>query len=155
MIPHNVKLAVTEHPKYQEEAPERFDWNLIINRREADIAAMIATDIIVRRDQWLKAGKQGNEPLIRGLQGALRLLAEKAIWKHTTVIVADSDEEPTSDHLLHGSRGDRDPVSVSAERANGVRHDRREPQVPVAGSTRARAPRGAHRPRHVGHALGA
>jgi hypothetical protein len=151
---HLVKLAVTEHPKYQEEAPERWDWDLIINHREKDFAGMIAAEIVTRLGTWLNEGKQGTDPLIPGLQESLRLLARKAIWKHTQVIVADPAEEATGDGHLRGPQRDTDAVSVPDERACGVRHDRGQLSMPMAGPARARPVGEAPGPRDVSYTLG-
>lgn len=150
----NVKLAVTDHHKYQEEAPERFDWDLVINHREKDIAEMIAAEIVTRRAAWLNEGKQGTDPLIPGLQETLRLMAQRCIWKHTQVIVASPAEEAAGDDHLRGSqRGEARP-SVPAERPSGVRHNRRNPQMSVARSAGSRAMGHGAGPRYVGHTLG-
>jgi hypothetical protein len=150
-----VKLAVTEHSKFQEEAPERFDWDLVINHREKDIAQMIAAEIVTRRAAWLNEGKQGTDPLIPGLQETLRLMAQRCIWKHTQVIVASPAEEASGDDHLRGSQRGEAPVPVPTERAPGVRHSRRGAQVPVAGSARSRPIGNRPGPRYIGGSLGA
>lgn len=148
-----VKLAITEHPKYQEEAPERFDWDLVINHREKEIAQMVAAEIVTRRGAWLNEGKQGTDPLIPGLQETLRLMAQRCIWKHTQVTVASPAEEASSDGDLRGSQRQGGDVPVSAERAPRVRPDRSGVPVPVAGSAGSRRLGKGAGPRYVGDAL--
>lgn len=151
----NVKLAVTDHHKYQEEAPERFDWDLVINHREKDITEMIAAEIVTRRAAWLNEGKQGTDPLIPGLQETLRLMAQRCIWKHTQVIVASPAEEAAGDDHVRGSQRTAAPAPVPAERAPRVRYNRRSAQVPVARSAGSRTVGNGPGPRYVGRTLGA
>lgn len=156
-----VKIAVTEHNRYQEEAPERWDWELVINHREKEIGNMYAAEIVTRRGAWLNDGKDGVDPLIPGLQEALRLLAKRAIWKVTQVVLAEpeteygSPQEMTRDGDLPDIRGIGGDIPLPAERSGGVRPGGRQLQMSLAGSEPSRPKRQTLEPRRVDRPLGA
>lgn len=88
------RLVVSEHNSFQPEFPERFDWSLAINGRHKELCKQIAEAIVLRRSKWIDTGQTGIDPLIPGLQEALRLMAKTVVWRVMQVTVAPIDPPP-------------------------------------------------------------
>lgn len=75
-----IKLCVADHFSFDPEYPERFNWSRTLNPKLQAITQDLAAEIDLRREQWKQAGRTGEEPLIPGLQEALRRIAKIAVW---------------------------------------------------------------------------
>ena len=93
------RLTVSEHFSFQPEFPERFDWSSIINGRHKELCEVIAEAIVLRRAEWANAGKEGQDPLIPGLQESLRLISERAVWR--VMQIKEKVKPPDSESPLH------------------------------------------------------
>ncbi len=80
-----VTLTIAQHFNFQPDHPERFDWSIVVNPKVAAIAQDLAEQIVTRRARWENAKKDGSDPLLTGLQEALRSIATRAVWVTMTV----------------------------------------------------------------------
>lgn len=87
-----VRLTVEDHFSYDDRSPEEFDWSLVINPRVQEISRELAEVIFVRRAQAAVTAR-GTDPLVAGLQEALRTIARTAIWATMTESKARSARE--------------------------------------------------------------
>ena len=81
---NTIRLVVDQHPQYQSEAPELFNWEQVINPKVAGIALLLVQDIKDRRHEWPLTGKKGMDPCLPGLLQALRIIARAAVWSVRT-----------------------------------------------------------------------
>lgn len=114
------RLTVSQHYGFQPEFPERFDWSLVINGRHRELCELLAEEVLSLREAWMKQGFEGIDPLIPGLQEALRLIADKAVWRVVQVkdVRPGFPEEQEPIRRNHTSRPHR-PVDLN-KRQNEV-----------------------------------
>lgn len=80
-VTETVRLSVKEHYQFQPEHPERFDWSQVINGRHKELCELLAAEIVQRRAVWTNNGHDGVDPLIPGMQEALRVFSDMVIWR--------------------------------------------------------------------------
>lgn len=75
-----IRLNIKDHFSFDPERPERFNWRLALNPKVQNIGDDIAAEIVLRREEWARSGRSGQDPLIVGMQEALRRIARIAVW---------------------------------------------------------------------------
>jgi hypothetical protein len=87
-----VRMTVEQHLRYDPERPEAFNWTIVMNPKVQLIAESLSIDIVRRQDEWESGNGQEDDPLIPGLQEALRHIARIAVWATMTKEKAKVEE---------------------------------------------------------------